>query len=520
VKAAILALWLAAGGSPAELSAVTRFLSSDLLEGRATGTRGHEIAALFVATRMQAIGLEPGAGEGRWEQAVPMRAWRVDPEGSSLTLHGPALPPLRLVRDVDFVAFSDGEHSDVELDGPLAFVGYGVSAPEFGYDDTKGVDLAGKIAVVLWGAPSSDRPNFFPPAARAVHADLAGKMGRLAARGAAGVLFVHTPEAEEWLPWEDFVRSTRLDGMGWVEGARLGDGVEGLPARAVLSMRGLEKVAVSAGVAGGARGILEKAVANRLAAQDWPLKARIGTRAELRQARSVNVLGLLRGSDPVLSKETLVVTAHLDHLGVGSPDNAAGVAVLLDVARAFVALPRRPARSVLFAAVTGKEKALLGSSYLARHPVVDPAGIVAALNIDGAPTDFPFVDAVARGAEHSTLGAVVRSAAGELGVALSPDPIPRAGVFTASDQWSFVRVGVPSLFVTAGRRGLDGADAGTGRQTPRNEWEAGWRWEDTARFARLQFLVALAVADAPSRPTWNPGDFFQKFVRQSLPARP
>jgi hypothetical protein len=520
VKVAILALLLAAGGSPAELSAVTRFLSSDLLEGRATGTRGHEIAALFVATRMQAIGLEPGAGEGRWEQAVPMRAWRVDPEGSSLALHGPALPPLRLVRDVDFVAFSDGEHSDVELDGPLAFVGYGVSAPEFGYDDTKGVDLAGKIAVVLWGAPSSDRPNFFPPAPRAVHADLAGKMGRLAARGAAGVLFVYTPEAEEWLPWEDFVRSTRLDGMGWVEGARLGDGVEGLPGRAVLSMRGLEKVAVSAGVAGGARGILEKAGANRLAAQDWPLKARIGTRAELRQARSVNVLGLLRGSDPVLSKETLVVTAHLDHLGVGSPDNAAGVAVLLDVARAFVVMPRRPARSVLFAAVTGKDKALLGSSYLARHPVVDPAGIVADLNIDGAPTVLPFVDAVARGAEHSTLGAVVRSAAGELGVALSPDPIPRAGVFTASDQWSFVRVGVPSLSVTAGRRGLDGADADTRRQKPQNEWEAGWRWEDTARFARLQFLVALAVADAPSRPTWNPGDFFQKFVRQSLPARP
>lgn len=520
MKVAILALWMAAGGSQVELSAVTRFLSSDLLEGRATGTRGHEIAALYVATRMQAIGLEPGAGEGRWEQVVPVRAWRIDPEGSSLTLHGPALPPLRLLRDVDFVAISDGEHSDVELDGPLAFVGYGVSAPEFGYDDTKGVDLAGKIAVVLWGAPSSDRLNFFPPAPRAVHADLAGKMGRLAARGAAGVLFVYTPEAEEWLPWEDFVRSTRLDGMGWVEGARLGDGVEGLPARAVLSMRGLEKVAVSAGVAGGARGILEKAVANRLAAQDWPLKARIGTRAELRQARSVNVLGLLRGSDPVLSKETLVVTAHLDHLGVGFPDNAAGVAVLLEVARAFVALPRRPARSVLFAAVTGKEKALLGSSYLARHPVVEPAGIVADLNIDGAPTVFPFVDAVARGAEHSTLGAVVRSAAGELGVVLSPDPIPRAGVFAASDQWSFVRVGVPSLFVTAGRKGLDGADADTRRQTPQSEWEAGWRWEDTARFARLQFLVALAVADAPARPAWNPGDFFEKFVRQSPPVRP
>ena len=517
--AAILALLLSVAGSPASLSANTRFLSSDLLEGRNTGTRGHEVAALYVATQMQAIGLEPEAGEGRWEQEVPMRAWRIDPEGSSLTLHGPAQPPRRLLRDVDFVAFSDGEHSEVELDGPLAFVGYGVSAPEYGYDDLKGVDLSGKIAVVLWGAPSSDRLNFFPPAPRAVHADRAGKMGRLAARGAAGVLFVYTPEAEESLPWEDFVRNSRLDGMGWVDGARLGDGVEGLPGRAVISMRGLEKVAVSAGVAGGARGILEKAEANRLAAQDWPLKARIGCRAELRQARSVNVLGLLHGSDPVLSKETLVVTAHLDHLGVGAPDNAAGVAVLLEVARSFAALPRRPARSVLFAAVTGKEKGLVGSSYLARHPVVDPAGIVADLNIDGAPTVLPFVDAVARGAEHSTLGALVRSAADELGVVLSPDPVPRAGAFATSDQWSFVRVGVPSLFVAAGRKGLDGADAGPRRPKPLNEWEAGWRWEDTARFARLQFLVALAVADAPSRPTWNPGDFFEKLARPPSPAR-
>jgi hypothetical protein len=557
VKAVILALSLsaatvAAGGdespartaasglaavSPAALSAATRFLSSDLLEGRGTGTRGHEVAALFVATQMQAMGLEPAAGEGRWEQPVPLRAWRVDPEGSSLTIHGPAQPPLRLIRDVDFVTLSDGEHSEVELDGALAYVGYGVSAPEYGYDDLKGVDLAGKIAVVLWGAPSSDRPNFFPPAPRAVHADRAGKMARLAARGAAGVLFVYTPEAEESLAWEDFVRNSRLEGAGWVEGARLGDGADGLMARAVLSLRGLEKLAVSAGVAGGARGLLEKAEANRSAGRDWPLKARVGSRAELRNSRSVNVLGLLRGSDPLLSRETVVVTAHLDHLGIGEPvngdaiyngamDNAAGVAVLLEVARAFAALPWRPARSVLFAAVTGEEKGLVGSSYLARHPVVDPAGIVASLNIDGAPTAFPFVDAVARGAEHSTLGAAVRTAADALGVELSPDPDPRAGVFVRSDQWSFVRVGVPSLHVTAGRKGLEGADAETRRQwfreryhRPQDEWEAGWRWEDAARFARLQFLVALTVADAASRPSWNRGDFFEKLGRPAPPAR-
>jgi hypothetical protein len=517
--------------SPAALSAGTRFLSSDLLEGRGTATRGYDVAALWVATQMQAIGLEPGAGEGRWEQPVPLRAWRVEPDTATLVVHGPAQAPLRLIRGQDFVPVSDGEHADVEMDGALAFVGYGISAPEFGYDDLKGVDLNGKIAVVLWDAPSSDRPNFFPPAPRAVYADRRGKMRRLAARGAAGVLLVYTPEAEDSLAWADFVRNARGEAMGWVEGGRLGDGVEGLSARAVVSIRGLEKLAVAAGVAGGARGILEKAEAGRLAAQDWPVKVRMRSAAEIRSAGSVNVLGILRGSDPVLARQTVVVTAHLDGLGIGEPvdgdaiyngasDNAVGVAVLLEVARAFAAMPRRPARSVLFAVVTGEEKGLVGSAFLATHPVVDAAGIVADLNVDGAPTAFPFTTAVARGAEHSTLGAAVRRAAGALGVELVPDPAPRASVFVRSDQFSFVRQGVPSLYVTPGRApSEDDAERERRRawsraryHTPKDEWDGAWLWEETARFARLQFLLALVVADGAARPAWEKGDFFERFV--------
>ncbi len=524
--------------SPAALSAGTRFLSSDLLEGRGTGTRGHDIAALWVSTQMQAIGLEPAAAEGRWEQAVPLRAWRVEPDTATLVVHGPGQPPLRLIRGQDFVPMSDGEHADVEMDGALAFVGYGISAPEYGYDDLKGIDLDGKIAVVLWDAPSSDRPNFFPPAPRAVYADRKGKMRRLAARGAAGVILVYTPEAEDSLAWEDFVRNARGEGMGWVENGRLGDGVEGLPARAVVSLRGLEKLAVAAGVAGGARGILEKAEAGRLAAQDWPVKVRMRTAAEIRVARSSNVLGILRGSDPLLAKETVIVTAHLDHLGIGEPvdgdaiyngasDNAVGVAVLLEVARAFAAMPRRPARSVLFAVVTGEEMGLVGSAFLATHPVVDPGGIVADLNIDGAPTAFPFTTAVARGAEHSTLGSAVQRAAHALGVDLVPDPAPRASVFVRSDQFSFVRQGVPSLYVTPGRPLAEDAAERERRRawsraryhTPKDEWDGGWLWDDTARFARLQFLLALLVADGAARPTWEKGDFFERFVPAARPAR-
>jgi hypothetical protein len=486
--------------SPGALSAGTRFLSSDLLEGRGTATRGHELAALWVATQMQAIGLEPAAGDGRWDQIVPLRAWRVDPEGSSLVVHGPGGPPVRLVREVDFVSLPDGENAEVELDGATAFVGYAISAPEYGYDDMKGIDLTGKIAVVLMGAPSSDRPDFFPPAPGAAYADRAGKLRRLAARGAAGVILVYTPDAERFLPWEIFARNSRLEGMGWTEGTRFGDGAGGLPARAVVSMRGFEKLAVAAGVAGGARGILDRAEANRLAAEGWPVKARIRSVAEVRTTRSVNVLGILRGSDPALAREAVVVTSPLDGAGEG----AVGVAVLLEVARAFAALPRRPARSVLFAAVTGQEKGLVGSSFLATHPVVAPEGIVAAMNVDGAPTTSPLEAAVALGAEHSTLAAAVRRAASSLGVDLVPDPDPRAGAFVRSDQWSFVRVGVPSLhLVPVGKPGVEGA----------------WLWEETARFARLQFLVALVVADGADRPAWNKGDFFERFLKPERPAR-
>ena len=326
--------------------------------------------------------------------------------------------------------------------------------------------------------------------------------------------------------------------MGWTEGTRAGDGVDGLPARAVVSMRGFEKLAQAAGVAGGARGILEKAEAGRLVAGNWPVKAQLRSAAEVRTTRSVNVLGILRGSDPALAGQTVVVSSHLDHLGIGVPvdgdaiyngasDNAVGVAVLLEVARAFAALPRRPARSVLFAVVTGEEKGLVGSSYLATHPVVPAEGIVAALNIDGAPTAFPFEAAVARGAEHSTLAAAVRSAADSLGVTLVPDPAPRSAAFVRSDQWSFVRVGVPALFLTPGRKpGMDEAEVEKRRKwgreryhSPKDEWDASWLWEDTARFARLQFLVALLVAETRERPAWNKGDFFERFVQPPRPAR-
>lgn len=522
---------------PAAISAGTRFLSSDLLEGRGTGTRGHAVAALWVATRMEALGLEPAAGDGRWEQEVPLRAWKVDQQASSLVVHGPGRPPVRFVRGQEFVALSDGTHAEVELDGALAFAGYAITAPEYGYDDLAGADLSGKIAVVLEGAPSSDRPGFFPPAPRADLSRTREKLRRIAAKGAAGVVLVYTPEMEAgYAPWEIYASSRAAEQFAWVEGNVPGDVVPGLPARVLVSWKGFEKLAEAAGVAGGARAILDAAAANGLRPRSWPLKATIRTTTEIRAAASANVLGILRGSDPALSRETVVVTAHLDHLGVGEPvegdaiyngaaDNALGVAVMLEVARAMAAMPRRPARSVLFAAVTGEEKGLVGSSWLATHPPPGTGEAVAALNVDGAPTIAPLATVVARGAEHSSLGAAVGRAAAALGIPVVPDPAPKAAAFIRSDQFSFVRQGVPAVYVTPGPDPSASPEEQEQRRArtrgryhaPKDEWDAAWLWEDAARFARLQFLATWEVAEMPVRPAWNRGDFFERYVN---PARP
>jgi Zn-dependent M28 family amino/carboxypeptidase len=247
----------------------------------------------------------------------------------------------------------------------------------------------------------------------------------------------------------------------------------------------------------------------------------MAVRAEMRELSAANVAGLLPGSDPARSGEVVVVVAHLDGLGVGEPrggdaihngamDNASGVAAMLEVARGLASAPRAPPRSVLFLAVTAEEKGLLGSEWFAAHPTVPLDRIVAVLNVDGAPGPFPFEDVVARGAGHSTLGRAAALAAEAAGVPVSPDPAPRANAFIRSDQYSFVRAGIPSLYVTPGRAGGDPEArrrwARERYHTPADEWDPGWNWEGAARFARLQLLLALAVASGPDRPRWNPGD--------------
>jgi Zn-dependent M28 family amino/carboxypeptidase len=517
------------------LSARIRFLGDDLLEGRFTGSRGHAIAERYVASEMQALGLEPAGPGGSYLQMVPLRAGLKDPQRTALSVGGRG-PEEALVNERDFVLSSDLRTPEVDVSAPLVFVGYGVVAPEYNYDDLAGADLKGKIAVLFSGAPLSDREDFFPPIAHAVLADSRAKIRRLAERGAVGMITVFRAEDEERLPWARVATSSRLEQMSWIEDGGPGASPAGVPLRGFVHAKAFEKILARAGVEGGLPLLEQKAKANALRPFDIhaTLHGRLAT--GFRSLTSGNVAGILRGSDPKLRDEYVVYSAHLDHLGIGAPidgdslyngalDNASGVASVLEVARAFAALPQRPARSILFLAVTGEERGLLGSEYFARNPTVPASSLVADINIDMIVALHPLLDVVALGGEHSTLSEPVREAASALHLALSPDPQPKQMSFIRSDQYSFVKQGVPSIKIGPGE--LDAAGdreanialrkrwVATRYHSPKDEWDPTYDYEAMAQVARVDFLIGLSVANRAERPHWNAGDFFARFPEKA-----
>lgn len=501
--------------SPAALEAHVRFLGADSLEGRGTGTPGYDKAARYVAARFADLGLDP-AGTNRYLQPVPFRRGRT--VESSLVLEGPSgrreLTPGR-----DYIASPNLLLARSEVTAPLVFAGFGVTAPDRSYDDYRSIDARGKIVVLLTGAPGS-----FPATERAHYA--AGQVkGRNAVRhGAVGLLIVRARDVT--FPWDRQVRQARGGAMRWL-------GADGTPhdvfpelrAVATLSDTGAAAVFERAPESHGA--VLAAAAEGTPPAFDIPLTATIRTVSTHERLESPNIAAILRGRDPRLRSEVVVFTAHLDHLGIGEPvrgdsiyngvlDNASGSAALLEIARAFTRLPEPPRRSVLFVAVTGEEMGLLGSDYFAEHPTVPIERIVADVNLDGLSVLFPLRAMVPHGAAHSTLEPTVERVATRLGIELVPDPSPQEVFFIRSDQYSFVRRGVPALFLFMGLRSDSGVDArarfaewfATRYHTPQDDLSQPMDFAAGARHATLAFLVGAEIANADERPAWKPGDFF------------
>ena len=422
---------------PHGIRAHMRFLSDDLLEGRGTGTRGYQIAAKYVASEMEAMGLQPAGVNGTWFQPVKFRGSTLVSDQSSLVLvrDGKEQP---LKEGVDYETSGAVSFTDISEDAPVVFVGFGVSAPARHYDDYAGVDTRGKIVVVLRGAPAS-----FPSTERAYYSDGIVKAETAVAHGAVGMLALLSPEDQKRYPWQWITPQIRSGALRWLDDkGNPHDVFPQLKAAGLLSQSGAE--ALFAGAPKTLEQAFAAAKANQPQAFPLPVTVKQHMVSKHEEVESPNILGVLRGSDPKLRDEYVVYTAHVDHLGRchpvdgsdichGAYDNASGTAALLEVARAFTSLPHPPRRSVLFAFVTGEEKGLLGSDYFANNPTVPRQDIVADVNIDGAPgLLYPLKDIVPLGEEHSSLSVDVQQAARMMGYQISPDPMPEEVFFIRS----------------------------------------------------------------------------------------
>ncbi|HET7812434.1 MAG TPA: M28 family metallopeptidase [Steroidobacteraceae bacterium] len=507
--------------TPDRFRAHVEFLADDLLEGRDTGSRGHEIAARYVATQFESFGLKPGGDDGSWFQQVTFQKTVRGRNRGQVIVAGPAGDQTFMHGENVVVVVSPRSES-VDVPAQLVFVGFGVEDERLGFDDYRGLDVKGCIVVTLRGFPKGT------PSEEGAHLD-AIKAQIAERHGAIGLLSVDTLQSAKAQPWNLWLDYGKEPGFAWV-GA---DGKAHQEAPGIQVFAALHGPAAEAVFAGARRKL-----ADILAAADRPgatprgfkLPTRVRIRGDVSWTRvtSPNVAGILPGADPKLADEYIVLSAHLDHLGLeetsgdatqdadrinnGALDNAAGVAALLEVARAAAAAPDKPRRSMLFLATTAEEKGLLGADYYARHPTVPLAQIAGNVDLDMPLLLYPFTDVIAFGANHSTIGRFVEQAARPMGIALSPDPMPEQGIFTRSDHYQFVRQGVPAVFFATGMANGGGQYWGEFLEktyhTPRDDVSQKIDWASGARFAEVNYRVTRAMADADTPPLWYAGDYF------------
>lgn len=493
-------------------------LAADDMEGREAGSAGHRRASDLVARRFADLGLEPAGENGTFFQAVHLEERRFVPDSSSAALvaNGTSAP---LAVPGDILFRIAGGPPPARVDAPLVFIGYGFHLPEAGIDDFAGLNLRGAVAVVING-PGPERLS----GALKSHAR-ADRARQLLAAGAVGVITVNPAGASEQ-PWAATSRLATAAGMYPADPAIRNLGapfmtavLNPVSAARLFAGSGHDFAALSADARAG-RPIAGFALAPRLAATLATSARRIETR---------NVVARLPGSDRQLRREHVLLTAHLDGLGIGAPvngdtinngalDNAAGVAALLDIAGRYRAERVRPRRSFLFIALTGEEKGLLGSHWYARAPTVPRRSIVADLNYDMALPLFPLRSIIALGADESSLGADARAVGATMSLPIAPDPFPERNSFIRSDQYSFIEEGIPSLAFKFGFA------AGT----PEAATEAAWRrtiyhspqddpsqrvWaDDEIRLHDFIATLALRIANADARPRWNADSFFRRFA--------
>ncbi len=504
---------------PGALRTHVEFLADDRLAGRRTGTHGYELAADHVGEQFAGIGLRPAGDDGSYLGRVRLRraSALVDESSMSVILDGGVE---QLTSGIDYVAGARIDQEQGTTEAPAVFVGFGVSAPGLGYDDYEGVDARGKFVVVLRGAPASLASD-----ASAHYSSGRMKSRTAAEQGAVGMITVLPPTEGRRGSWESAVASAGRGSMQWL-------GPDGSPpggaalATASMSVAGAEKL-----FSGAQRTLADVLADPGLNASGWfDLRAtvRISSRSLHSDLEGFNVLGVLPGSDPDLADEYIVVTAHLDHVGIGraqngdsiyngAADNAAGVGSLIEVARALAGLPTAPRRTFLFVATTAEEEGLLGARYLAANPIESLGTLIANINMDGNLMLYPMANIIAVGGEHTSLGAVAEAAAIRVGLRVQPDPMPEQNLFIRSDHYAFVLQGTPAVALMTGMTSSDPSVDGpavmnewiaTTLHRPNDDANQPFDYESGADYVRTVFLIAEHVGNADSRPHWIEGDFF------------
>ncbi|WP_290612480.1 M28 family metallopeptidase [Arsukibacterium sp. UBA3155] len=514
---------------PAAIEAHLQFLASDELEGRDTGSRGHEIAANYIASQFQALGLAPAGDNNSYFQRVAFRSARVQQESVKLGFRRND-NEWQLSYPQQFFSGASVNQTDVAVTAPLVFVGYGLVSEEFGLNDYASLDVSGKIVVQLAGLPAS-----LPSEERAYLGSIKAKLA--AERGAIGVITIHTPQQEKTRPYANSLLYLNTPRLAWLNAAGEPGAVDGrlqagayLHPEAAASLFEQEQHSLAD-------------IFSMLDAGQHPAGFALSSVASLssssahQQISSPNVIGVLEGSDPLLRDEYVVITAHSDHIGFsndlrnedkinnGAMDNAAGMAILLETARMFSELTLKPKRSILFVVVTAEEKGLLGADYFANNPTRPIASLVANVNLDMPVLLYPFADLIAFGANHSTLGQVVGEAAAKEGITLSEDPMPEQAIFTRSDHFTLVKQGVPAVFLMTGFTSKDpeqdggkiwGSFFAKHYHKPSDDIaslskEYGpIRYDAGAVFADINFNIALDIANTAQRPLWKADSFFNK----------
>jgi Zn-dependent M28 family amino/carboxypeptidase len=513
-----------ADADPATIKSHVEFLADDLLEGREAGTRGHDLAARYVASQFARNGLRSGGDAGTFLQGVSLRSAQLVPNASAFELVGPGDVVDRYRYGEDFVVLPSRHAGTTDATAEVVYAGHGVVAPHLGIDDYAGLDAKGKFVVVLAGAPAfiaGDQASHF--------ANPRVKQEVAAAHGAMGLITLQTPGNERLFPFAQTVRTLHLfRSFAWLDanGTPHGGGTA-LSHLATLSVAGAEKLLARAG---SNLADLVARVEQRLPPRTVELAARvrIARKSRLQDLASANVVGIIEGSDTRLKHEHVVVSAHLDHLGMapgtsgdtihnGALDNAMGVAVITEASRLIAAMPSRPKRSIVFVALTGEEAGLLGSEYFVSYSRTTGMALVANINVDMPILTYDFRDISAFGAEHSSISDLIARVAQSKGVPVSPDPKPERRRFTRSDQYSFVKAGIPAAFLNTGVHSTTEDGAG---QRARDEIEAKHYHrvtDDTslpihygaaARFTGLGAAIIIELANAPARPHWKAGNFF------------